>query len=299
MSSGARVVVVGSVNLDVVLRVPRIPPPGATVRAEALEHHPGGKGANQAVAAARAGAPVTLVGAVGDDEAGRDLLGWLDGNGVDTGAVAVVGAPTGRAHVMVDPTGENAIVVAAGANDHVSSGIVHRLLRPGDVLVCQLEIPPAAVVEALSAARRAGAVAVLNAAPEHRCPPEALAAADVLVVNGTEAVGLGAGPTPDEARRLLTRPDGVVIVTLGGAGAVVVTGEDAVTVPGRTVPVVDTTGAGDCFVGYLAAGLAEGDLAPDAAARANVAASLAVGVAGAGPSMPLRDAVEQVISGEA
>ncbi len=278
-----RVHVVGSINRDVVVRVDRHARPGETVAASSLVRLPGGKGLNQAVAAARAGASVSFVGAVGRDLDGEDLVGVLVAAGVDVVGVAVVDAPTGTALVAVDANGENAIVVAAGANHRVDPAAAAALLvGPGDVVVAQLEVPHGVVSAAMRAARAAGGLAVLNAAPARPLPDELLAMVDIAVVNETELEALGGMAT------LLSRlgPHGRVVATLGAAGALVADGAGEVTIEGRRVEVIDTTGAGDCFVGVVAAGLAAGSSLVDAARVANAAASLAVQRDGAAVSMP-------------
>ena len=272
------VTVLGSLNLDVVIGLGRVPSPGETVLANEQQRVPGGKGLNQAVACARAGARTRMVGAVGDDDAAELLLEAAAGAGVDTGGVRRFAGPSGTAWVMVQEDGDNAIVVAAGANGLLDG------LRPDDieavegaaVLVAQLEVPLAAVLSAARVARSAGTTFVLNAAPVRPLPPELLGVVDVLVANEHEAAELGAAADAVP----------VLVVTLGAAGARITDVAGTREVPGVPAKVVDTTGAGDAFTGYLAAGLA-GGLALDAAVeRAVVAGALAVETAGAVPSIP-------------
>jgi ribokinase len=245
MTARGRVFVVGSVNLDTITVVPSLPRPGETVRASATRTAPGGKGANQAAAAAAAGAEVRLLGRVGADAAGRRLRAHLEARGVDCALLRDDAAPTGAALVVVDESAENLIVVRGGANDAVAAadlaGLVQEL-RPGDVVSLQFELPDAVVQEALAQASRAGATSILNPSP-WRDRPELLAAADVVVVNEIEALALGSR-IGDER----------VCVTAGSAGAR--WGGHHVEAP-AIVP-VDTTGAGDAFTGALAAGLAAG-----------------------------------------
>jgi ribokinase len=260
--------VVGSTNVDLVLHVERLPRAGETVLATARQRLPGGKGANQAVALARLGAGVRLCSAVGDDDDGTWSLRQLEADGVDCSDVLVCpDVPTGVAVVTVDRSGENAIVVVAGANqrvvapDHVDE----------DVLLLSLEVPMATVVEA---AGRAGKV-VCNAAPYRPLPPELLNAVDVLVVNEHEAELLAG-----------TAYDGDLVVTMGGRGALVRTDGRSIQVPAPVVDVVDTTGAGDCFAAALALGVGGGHDLVTAARTAVVAASLSVGARGARGGVP-------------
>ncbi|WP_152190825.1 ribokinase [Georgenia satyanarayanai] len=293
MSAG-RVVVVGSANVDLVVPVPRHPAGGETVLGGTLERHPGGKGANQAVAAARAGgADTTFVGALGEDESGELLHASLAGAGVRTDLVARVAEPTGTALISVDPGGENTIIVAPGANSLVAVGPEQAgRLAEADVVLAQLEIPLAAILAA-AAARRAGALLVLNAAPSRELPEEVWSAVDVLVVNEHEAADLsGGGAEPvDLARALLARVPAVV-VTLGGAGSLVAERDgEPVHVPAFPVAPVDTTGAGDTFCGVLAAALAGGAPLTDAARLAAAAGALATTAPGAQESVPTAAAV--------
>jgi ribokinase len=302
------VVVVGAINVDLVVAAPHLPGPGETVVGPGVERHGGGKGANAAVAAARAGASVRLVGAVGADEHGTGALEELRAEGIDVGAVAVLETePTGVALIVVDPAGENQIAVGAGANAAVSAESVVAALRDalpiaGCVLV-STEIPNDAVTAAVTAATSAGVRCVLNPAPVIPAVLEALAHGPLLTPNETEivdlAVALGDGGAPsviDAARAVAARTHAPVVVTLGGDGALVVTpdgNEDHV--PARAATVRDTTGAGDTFNGVLAARLAAGD-ALDAAARiATAAASLSVAHVGARAGMPDAAAIEAAL----
>lgn len=241
-----RVLVLGSLNVDLVARVERLPRPGETVAAVApIQRFAGGKGGNQAVAAAAAGGQVVMVGAVGDDEPGRAYTVRLSARGIFPRLAIAFGVPTGTAYVWVDEEGENSIVVAPGANAHARAEVGD--LTPGDVLLCQLEVPLDVVADAARTAARLGARVVINAAPYAALPDDVLALADPLVVNEVEAGLLAdSGAVP---RSLL--------VTLGAAGA----SWDGERVDGIPVPaaeVLDTTGAGDAFCGALAARLAKG-----------------------------------------
>jgi len=272
-----RVVVLGSLNIDLVAAVDRHPRPGETVLAqEDLRRYAGGKGANQAVAAAEAGAQVALVGAVGDDDGGRAYLARLRQRGIDVSGVRVVpGQPTGQAWITVsDLDAENMIVVVPGANARL--GEVDLQLADGDVLLVQLEVPMAVVAAAAAHAQAAGARVVLNAAPYAALPPDLSAVADPVVVNEHEA--------------LLLADSGVVppslLVTFGGAGC----SWDGKEHEGTPVPedeLVDSTGAGDAFCGALAAALADGAGREDAVRLASAAGAAAVRRAGAQPDPEL------------
>lgn len=298
MSGGHRtghVVVVGSANVDLVVDVPRHPRGGETILGGDLRRTAGGKGANQAVAAARAGGAVTsFVGALGRDDAADLLLGSLESAGVRTDVVRRVEAPTGTALITVSPDGENAIVVAPGANARVAvGGEQAERVRAADVVLAQLEVP-LEVVTAAARARRAGAVLVLNAAPSRDLPAELWRELDVLVVNEHEAADLasaagssGRPETPEALADALLGRVPAVVVTLGPEGSLVARrGAAAVRVPGMRVDAVDTTGAGDTYCGVLAAALARGADLVDAARLATAAAALAVTRPGAQDAVP-------------
>ncbi|MBW0135805.1 bifunctional hydroxymethylpyrimidine kinase/phosphomethylpyrimidine kinase [Pseudonocardia abyssalis] len=278
--------VVGAVNVDLVVAAPRLPGPGETVVGDGMERFGGGKGANAAVAAARAGAAVVLVGAVGDDDLGAAALDELRAEGVDVSGVAVLpGRATGVALIVVDAAGENQIAVGAGANAHVPASVT---VPPGTrCVLVSTEINDDAVLAAL----RTGIPCVLNPAPVTDAVVAALDAGPILTPNRGECLDLAArlGAPTDEvgvaARRIRERTGAPVVVTLGGAGALVV---DSVveTVPAPTATVRDTTGAGDTFNGVLAARLAAGDALADAVRVAVRAASVSVGAVGARAGMP-------------
>ncbi|SKC71743.1 ribokinase [Krasilnikoviella flava] len=291
MSTDGRVVVVGSANVDLVVDVPRHPAGGETILGGDLRRSPGGKGANQAAGAARAGAAETsFVGAVGRDDSADLLLASLRRAGVKTDLVWRLDVPTGTALITVSPDGENAIVVAPGANSHLAVEAPQaERIAAADVVLAQLEIP-LDVVRAAAAARRPGALFVLNAAPSRPLPEEVWEAVDVLVVNEHEAADL-AGPsvgvdTEALADALLERVPAAV-VTLGGQGSLVARrGEPPVRVPAHRVVAVDTTGAGDTYCGVLAAALARGEALPEAARLAAAAGALAVTRPGAQDAVP-------------
>jgi ribokinase len=293
------VFVVGAVNVDLVVAAARLPGPGETVVGAGVRRFGGGKGANAAVAAARFGAEVVLVGAVGDDETGAGALDELRAENVDVSAVAVLdGVPTGVALIVVDAAGENQIAVGAGANGVVSAAAVAGAL--GAVSGCVLvstEIPGPAVAAAVHAAVAAGVPCVLNPAPVIPAVPDLLAAGPILTPNRSECLDLAArlGPDPDSdpgdvpaaARRIQARTGAPVVVTLGGDGALVLLpGAEPELVAPTPTTVRDTTGAGDTFNGVLAARIAAGDPLATAARTAVRAASRSVTRVGARAGMP-------------
>jgi ribokinase len=304
------IVVVGSLNMDLVVPVPRFPAAGETLLGGDYARHPGGKGANQAVAAARAGGAVAMIGRVGRDDFGSTLLAALAADGVTTDGVgALADAPTGVAFISVDPTAQNTIIVAPGANARLGPDD----LGPADfagarVVLLQLEVPLETALAAARLARAAGARVVLNLAPARPLRPEQLADVDVLLVNETEAALLAGTPAdevaraPERAAAALTGLVPAVVLTLGAAGAA--WAEDGATglVPGFPVRAVDTTAAGDAFAGALAVVLANGAPASGgdraagaglaAAVRyANAAGALAATAPGAQPSLPTAAAI--------
>jgi ribokinase len=288
--------VLGSANRDYTVFVERHPLPGETVLGGELRVATGGKGANQAVAAARAGAAPVFLGAVGNDSVGADILDELARRGVDTTHTLQVDAATGVALITVSSDGENTIVVAPGANTTLdpaeTAATVRRLARPGAVLLCQLEISPEVVSDAAGEIESAGGRFVLNLSPSRSVSPRLLSLADPLILNESEASDL-AGSAIDGpadaitiARRLLAGSRSVVI-TLGGDGAVVADSDSAVHLDAERVDVVDTTGAGDAFAGALAATLSRGGILADAVAAGIAAGAVAVGHPGAQPPPPL------------
>jgi ribokinase len=289
--AGPAVAVVGSLNLDLVIRVPELPGPGETVSGGDLFRNPGGKGANQAVAAARLGRRVAMVGCVGDDDAGRSLLASLEADGVDRSRVRVVdGAPSGTAFITVGGDGENQIVVSPGANARLTPDDVaaaRGVLEASAVTLLQLEVPLEAVAAAAGAA---GGRVVLNPAPVRPLPAELLGRVDVLVPNRVELAQLAGGPVPgtvSEAARLAGRLAArAVVVTLGADGALVVEDGQAGHVPAVPVRAVDATAAGDAFCGGLADALAGGAGLADAARRAVRVAAAACLRQGAQASLP-------------
>lgn len=288
------ITVFGSLNLDLLFNLDRLPAPGETVLTREIVQLPGGKGANQASAAAKAGAPTRFVGCVGEDGLGAPVLASLEAAGCDVSGVRTVPGATGTAVVMVERSGENQIVVGSGANLAVEAGMLDPAwLKPGGTLVCQMEIPLEAVVEGLATARRTGARTVLNLAPARVLPAEVLADVDVLVLNEGEAALLAGTDAPPAgmARKLAGDHGLTCVVTLGGEGAIAMTPDGrGYRVGALAVQAVDTVGAGDAFVGVLSAALDAGLALPDALHRASVAAGLTCTRPGAAAALP--DVVE-------
>jgi len=293
------VTVLGSLNMDISVTVPRLPRPGATVLGSAARFTPGGKGANQAVAAARLGADARMVGCVGDDEFGRQLLAALRAEGVDAEGVRVApGVPTGLAVIAVDSQGENLIMVAPGANHEVGAqDVAEAVTGPRDVLVISAEIPGPAIRSALARARRDLCVLNLAPAPETQAEAAGLVAAggdglDWLVVNESEAaavLGRSVGSLADAgqaAAELVAAGPRHAVVTAGAHGAALAGPGGVATVPGFRVDAVDTVGAGDTFVGALAVALAAGVSASQAVRAAAAAGAAAVTRHGAQTAMP-------------
>ena len=282
-----RVCVVGSVNADLTFTVDGLPLPGETVLASALASWPGGKGANQAVAAARAGAEVQFVGAVGTDPAADTLLTHLTANDVGTDGVITVPGPSGTAAIMVAANAENMIVVAPGANAHLvlDSAAMRDVVAEADVVLLQLEIPVPTAVAAARIARAAGATVIVNASPPNASPAMTKLAelTDVVVVNETEAAEWH-WPAPH------------LVITRGGRGASYVANGRAIDVAAPPVEPVDTTGAGDVFAGVLAAGWPSDR--DRALRRACAAGALATLVPGAGDCAPLEEAIEDALASQ-
>ena len=302
----ADVLVVGSLNMDLRIRTPRLPAPGETLTGSGFDTDGGGKGANQAVAAARQGARVAMLGAVGQDAHGAALLAALQADGIDTDAVErIAGTPSGTAAILLMPDGENSIVVIPGANHALTPERVRAQaarLRQARVVVAQLECPLDAVAEALAIAREAGAVTVLNAAPVQPLGEALLGQLDWLVVNEIEAAALAGMPVPGpaEARavaeQLRQRGPRQVLVTLGAEGLVLAGPEGTLALPAPRVQAVDTTGAGDTVVGALAAALAAGRPLREALTRAQAAAALAVTRLGTQSAMPTAAEVDALVA---
>jgi ribokinase len=300
-----RVTVVGSLNMDLVARAPRLPRPGETLAGHAFAQVPGGKGGNQAVAAARLGARVAMIGCVGNDSNGATLKGSLEAEGIDCTALATSAhAPTGVALIVVDDASQNAIVIVAGSNAEVTPARIEAqeaLIAQADVIVCQLETPPETVRAALAAGRRLLRTTILNPAPAARkLPPDWFPLVDYLIPNELEAATLSgvAIDTPDDARRaaqaLKAKGARNVIVTLGAQGVLALldgADDEGVHLPSPKVEAIDTTAAGDTFIGGFAAELARGAAPLDAIAFGQRAAAVAVTREGAQPSIPHRSEI--------
>nr|WSZ95516.1 ribokinase [Streptomyces sp. NBC_00857] len=289
------IVVLGSTNMDLVTYAARAPGLGETVMGREFRTVPGGKGANQAVAAAHAGGEVAMIGAVGADEFGERLRHTLEASGVDTDLLRTVEGPSGTAHVVVDDEGGNAIVVIPGANGTVTE------LGPGDetliatagTLLLQLELPLSAVLSGAAAAHRHSVRTVLTPAPAQPLPHGLLATIDLLVPNEHEAAVLSGVADPYAAAQALLRQVPEIVITLGAKGSLYAARDaEPVTVPAPRVTPVDTTGAGDTFVGALVVALGEGRPMPEAMRWASAAAALCVQRHGASTSMPYRSEIE-------
>ena len=294
-------IVVGSLNADLVVPIERFPQPGETILGGEYARHPGGKGANQAVAAARAGGRVRMIGRVGDDAFGAWLREGLAADGIDTSGVASLDdAPTGAAFISVGPGAQNVIIVSPGANARLRpSDLDPADLAGAGVVLLQLEVPLDTTLAAAALGRRAGARVVLNLAPATHLSADDLLDVDVLVVNEHEAALLEGGDpdavaaAPEATARALTALTPAVVITLGAAGAVWAERDRrAGHVPGFPVRAVDTTAAGDAFVGALGAALDAGTDLREALRRANAAGALAVQAHGAQPSLPTAAAID-------
>ena len=306
----SKVVCIGSLNVDLVFQVDRMPVSGESVTGRGLERHLGGKGLNQALAAARAGSAVALVGAVGDDDGGTWMLGELAAAGVDSSGVARVDGPSGTALIEVDTTGANRIVVIPGANDAVTADFAQeqvRRLAPAAVALAPLEVPPAAILGAMRAAKAAGMTTILNPAPVpgDGIPDGLLEICDIVIPNEHEASSITGIDVHDvdsaiaAGRALMDAGAGSVIVTLGARGAAWVTPGGSGHVPTYAVKAIDTVAAGDAFCGNLAAALADGVEWQQAMRRACAGGALATTVAGASPSLPhLSEVTALIATGE-
>jgi ribokinase len=296
------VVVFGSINLDLVCRVATFPAPGETISGSSFATFPGGKGANQALAACRAGAGVRLFGAVGNDMFAPATMAMLVAGGVDIGGVAKIDTPTGCATILVDDHGENCIVVVAGANAMADSQMVpDAALKPQTVLVLEQEVDLAANAALIARARDASARIVLNAAPAHPVSLDLLHMIDILVVNESEAttlasaLGWTATPRDFALSAMAAAPNLTVVLTLGAAGALWMDAATTLRAKAPNVRVVDTTGAGDAFVGALAVAMVDGAGPVGTLRRAVAAGSLACTVHGAQPAMPDRAAIDALL----
>jgi ribokinase len=300
-----RVLVAGSVNMDIVVTASRHPRVGETLIGEGVSRHPGGKGSNQVVAAAASGARAEFIGAVGDDEAGVQLRAFLERNGVATEHLrAIPGVDSGLAVVVV-AAGDNSVVVVSGANARFGpEELADVSIGPHDVLVSQFEIAVETVQAFFEHGKAAGALTLLNPSPFQELPKALLALSDVIIVNEIELLALGEARGLQGSRdqllanlaSLTVRNGQAVVVTLGANGCVVAVEGQTVEIPGRVAQVVDTTGAGDCFLGYTAGRLTAGDDLVESCRVANVASSLCVQRMGAGSSMPSAQEVADALS---
>ena len=296
------ITVFGSINMDLIATPERLPKPGETVMGTSFTTAAGGKGANQALAARRAGSMVRMAGAVGDDRLGSQALALLADAAVDLNAVRSAAEATGTAHILVaEDDGENVIVVVPGANGTVTEEDARRTvgaMTRGDYLMLQFEIPNASIEAALVAAKQKGVTSIVNIAPFSEAARKLGAMADILVANETEFdLFVGKGELSDEARettmRALHAASGqTIIVTLGADGVVAIRKNEVFRAAGLKIEPVDTVGAGDTFCGYLAASLDAGLSFKDALRRAAVAGSLACLKPGAQPSIPFAPAVD-------
>lgn len=299
------ITVLGSINMDLIATVERLPKPGETVVGDSFATAPGGKGANQALAAARAGAVVHIAGAVGRDTFAEPALGLLREAGADCTSVRAVDRPTGTALIVVDEAGENMITIIAGANGALGPEDARRAvgaMAEGDTLLLQLEIPERAVESALLAARERRVTTILNVAPLTRAAARLARLADIVIANEAEFAGLAGldASSDDERERHLMRlhedRGQTFVVTLGARGAIAACDGRLVRVAALSIVTVDTVGAGDTFCGYLAAGLDRGLRLDATLARAAAAASLACLDPGAQPSIPTAAEVDARLS---
>jgi len=293
------ITIIGSINLDLIARVERLPAPGETVPGSAFSTAPGGKGANQALAARRAGASVRMIGAVGSDAFAAQALALLEEAGVELSRVGKASSPTGIAMILVGGDGENVIAVIPGANAQVSPATVEAAgFDQGEFLLLQQEIPLATIDAALRRARASGVISLLNTAPFHKETADFLHLADYVIANETEfdlysGVLALVGDSREEKMRAFAAATGrVIVVTLGSDGVLAAAPEQFLKVPTLPITPVDTVGAGDTFCGYLAAGLSEGFSLEVALRRAAAAGALACLKPGAQPSIPFRTEID-------
>ena len=306
MSEKPNILVVGSINMDLVIRTHHMPAPGQTLPGSGFVTSPGGKGANQAVAVARMGGQCTMIGRVGDDAFGQELLVGMEAEGIDCANVLKTDdVATGVAMIIVDSMGENSIVVAGGANLRLTPDDIFpcaELFDRADVLVLQLEVPMTTVRAATDLARRHNCRIILDPAPAPRCMPEELYQVDVISPNVIETEALTGTKTIEDrldkqaASELIARGAKAAVLKLGSRGSLVIAADGQIArVPAYKVNIVDTTAAGDAFIGALAVAVAAGMDLPEAARRANAAGALACTRLGAQSAMPTADEVRMLI----
>ena len=299
----AEIIVVGSLNADLVVKSPRFPQPGETISGEDLQIIPGGKGANQAVAAARQGVKTAMLGRVGSDSFAPFLVDNLNANQVDTSHVTVDSSATGTAIIVVDANGQNSIVLSPGANGNVSPADVDSAsLSSSKLLLLQLEIPTPTVLHAAQQARANGLTVILNPAPAKSLPAELISTVDILIPNESELSLLTGLPVNDftsaekAAKEILKQGVKTVIVTLGSKGALLVTDTQVKQVDTYKVNVVDTTAAGDAFIGGFASAMLSGKALEDSVRYGCACGALATTKFGAQPSLPTKAEVEKFIA---